>query len=302
MSFNKITKIEGLSKLVQLKDLCLFNNGISTIEGLDTLTNLEVLALGNNKVTSMDQLLVLRPLTSLVVLSLTGNPVTKELDYRPSVLAFLKQLLYLDYTVTEAAELAAAREAGAQVEELLEAEEKEGIEEASRAREQARMDAVLQLESANLDVVETLFDDIFRDDAEVAKVKLLPGVQSILDEYRERFGAIAETLKVNGLAKNAKIVAEIADFETALQATHAADCDSGVALVGEYQRKQKHVRVCVCVCVCDGVCVCVCVCLCVCVCVCVCLCVYVYVCADSLCHCFVRRCGRFTRTTTGWRS
>ena len=46
LSFNKITKIEGLETLTKLTDLSLFSNQISEIENLDTLVNLNALSLG----------------------------------------------------------------------------------------------------------------------------------------------------------------------------------------------------------------------------------------------------------------
>lgn len=46
LSFNNISKIEGLETLTQLRDLSLFNNNICVIENLDTLTDLQVLSLG----------------------------------------------------------------------------------------------------------------------------------------------------------------------------------------------------------------------------------------------------------------
>lgn len=46
LSFNKITKIEGLETLTKLTDLSLYNNQISEIENLDTLVNLNALSLG----------------------------------------------------------------------------------------------------------------------------------------------------------------------------------------------------------------------------------------------------------------
>jgi Leucine-rich repeat (LRR) protein len=46
LSFNNISKIEGLSKLTKLKDLSLYNNNIETVENLDTLKNLNVISLG----------------------------------------------------------------------------------------------------------------------------------------------------------------------------------------------------------------------------------------------------------------
>jgi Leucine-rich repeat (LRR) protein len=46
LSFNRITKIEGLDTLTKLVDLSLFNNQISDIENLDKLKDLNVLSLG----------------------------------------------------------------------------------------------------------------------------------------------------------------------------------------------------------------------------------------------------------------
>jgi hypothetical protein len=48
LSFNKITKIESLEKLVNLVDLSLFNNQIEVIENLENQTNLNVLSLGKS--------------------------------------------------------------------------------------------------------------------------------------------------------------------------------------------------------------------------------------------------------------
>jgi Leucine-rich repeat (LRR) protein len=46
LSFNKISKIQGLDSLVKLTDLSLFANEISVLEGLDTLRDLQVLSIG----------------------------------------------------------------------------------------------------------------------------------------------------------------------------------------------------------------------------------------------------------------
>ena len=46
LSFNSITKIEGLDTLVNLTDLSLLDNKISELEGLDNLKKLQCLSLG----------------------------------------------------------------------------------------------------------------------------------------------------------------------------------------------------------------------------------------------------------------
>ena len=46
LSFNQITKLEGLSKLTKLTDLSLFNNKLDKIENIQALQDLVVLSLG----------------------------------------------------------------------------------------------------------------------------------------------------------------------------------------------------------------------------------------------------------------
>jgi Leucine-rich repeat (LRR) protein len=58
LSFNNLTKIEGLESLTKLTDLSLFNNKIDRIEGLDSLANLNVLSLGNNSLKNLDSVSV----------------------------------------------------------------------------------------------------------------------------------------------------------------------------------------------------------------------------------------------------
>lgn len=46
LSFNNISKLEGLEKLVKLTDLSLFSNKLEKVENIQTLTELVVLSLG----------------------------------------------------------------------------------------------------------------------------------------------------------------------------------------------------------------------------------------------------------------
>ena len=98
LSFNKITKIEGLETLAKLEDLSLCNNNIEMIEGLDLCLALNALSLGNNKIKELDQVGCLRKLPKLNVLNLDGNPLC-TLDYKNYSVAYLKHLKYLDYSL-----------------------------------------------------------------------------------------------------------------------------------------------------------------------------------------------------------
>jgi len=55
LSFNLITKIEGLDNLRKLEDLALFSNHITKLEGLDNLESLNVLSVGKNRIVALDE-------------------------------------------------------------------------------------------------------------------------------------------------------------------------------------------------------------------------------------------------------
>ena len=69
LSFNNIEKIEGLDKLIKLKDLTLYNNQITVLENMDKLVNLHVFSIGNNNLSQIDNvsgfLLFIRSWSSL---------------------------------------------------------------------------------------------------------------------------------------------------------------------------------------------------------------------------------------------
>ena len=101
LSFNMIEKIEGLETLRLLEDLSLFSNRIVVIEGLENLENLNVLSVGSNLIASLDEsvryLHKLR--NNLEVLKINDNSFkeTGEKEYKRRIIAYLKNLKYLDY-------------------------------------------------------------------------------------------------------------------------------------------------------------------------------------------------------------
>ena len=88
--------IEGLSTLVNLKDLSLAHNHIKTVENMDGLP-LQVLSIGNNLIGRLDQLSYLRTFSQLKAVTLAGNPVASDTNYQQFVLAHLPALVYFDY-------------------------------------------------------------------------------------------------------------------------------------------------------------------------------------------------------------
>ena len=68
---NKLTSVEGLEKLTQLKELHLFNNQLTEVKRLKNLTQLTMLTLPDNQLTDVKGL---ENLTQLRTLNLNNNP------------------------------------------------------------------------------------------------------------------------------------------------------------------------------------------------------------------------------------
>ena len=105
LSFNMIESIKGLDNLRQLEDLSLFSNRITVLEGLDNLENLNVLSVGSNEIANLEHsvnyLHKLR--NNLEVLKIIDNAFREvnEKDYKFRIIAYLKNLKYLDYELIE---------------------------------------------------------------------------------------------------------------------------------------------------------------------------------------------------------
>ena len=74
LGYNKILKIEGLTKLTGLNQLYLYDNELTKIEGFEKLTQLTQLELSDNKLTKIEGL---EKLTALIQLKLYDNQLTK---------------------------------------------------------------------------------------------------------------------------------------------------------------------------------------------------------------------------------
>lgn len=126
MGANRISKIEGLETLTQLKELYLSENRIKVIENLNGNANLNVLDLSKNQIEHLDNLQPLKqlkelwfndnqiknadelnklePMQSLECIYIHDNPAfDREENYRSKVLLLLKQLTQLNATETRRA-------------------------------------------------------------------------------------------------------------------------------------------------------------------------------------------------------
>ncbi|XP_046813467.1 gelsolin-related protein of 125 kDa [Vespa crabro] len=100
LSYNMITKIENLDSLKFLNTLNLSYNYLQSstdIEHLRLLEYLSILDISHNRIDTFDIVDILGDMKSLRVITLTGNPVLKNIKmYRKTMILKCKNLHYLD--------------------------------------------------------------------------------------------------------------------------------------------------------------------------------------------------------------
>ena len=90
LSQNFIEKMEGLSTLTKLEILDMANNRISKIEGIENLSELTDLWLNNNKIADDDDLKMLVHVPKVTTIYLWKNPIARDGTYKQKVRQYLK--------------------------------------------------------------------------------------------------------------------------------------------------------------------------------------------------------------------
>ena len=165
LSFNKITKIENLEALTQLEDLSLFANQIREIEGLDALHALTCLSLGKNSFESMDEIPKLHKFKTLRMLTLSGNKICNHPNYKSRILAYVRNLKFLDARMVVLEEVTKARD---DTRELLLNQEEKDLKEEEDAKAKIESDREeAENKRANLGGIRTLFHEMTKEEPQV---------------------------------------------------------------------------------------------------------------------------------------
>jgi len=235
LSFNKIEVIKGLDNLKLLEDLSLFSNKIENficednINPLENCPNLQCLSLGNNKIVSLEQVKKLRKLKSIRMLTLAGNAIDKEPEYKLIVLAYVENLKYLDYALITKIDLETAQEQ--YHDELMDEKEKESVNAEKDARDTQLNQYLKELDGAGIEFAHTLFDSMFFEDTEIEKLKHLPGVKEAIEAFRNQFKALSEEFVREAMGKYEKKRADIDSFNSVVaKIREKADNDSTVLI------------------------------------------------------------------------
>ncbi|XP_022802864.1 dynein regulatory complex subunit 3-like [Stylophora pistillata] len=241
LSFNNIEIIEGLDKLTKMKDLTLYNNRISKIENMESLTQLHVFSIGNNSLKQLDNVIYLRKFKSLRTLNLSGNPFSEEANYKEYVIAHLPDLVYLDFRlIDESAREAATEKYRYSIEELVHDETvaKRKQDEMDEKQKERQLHKIAFVEDLN---GPWLFDSMYAEDPEASKLGALPGMEEILDAYKEKFTTICQEIFEFGLKEHEKREAEVASFFSCLEEATQENNNTGVKHIHSYIEYKKKV-------------------------------------------------------------
>eukprot|EP01012_Entosiphon_sulcatum_P008548 TRINITY_DN1467_c0_g1_i1.p1 TRINITY_DN1467_c0_g1~~TRINITY_DN1467_c0_g1_i1.p1 ORF type:complete len:584 (-),score=228.61 TRINITY_DN1467_c0_g1_i1:344-2095(-) len=244
LSFNHITRVEGLDTLTCLTDLTLYSNQISELEGMDTLTNLTCLSIGKNNLTDLEAMAkYLRKFKKLRMLTLSSNPIVKLPSYESTVLAYIKNLKYLDYRLVEKAKVEKAVQD--QREKLIIAEQEE-LKREEELRDMQQLDVVQrELAEANLAGMNTLFDEMIREDPECKNLQAFqevePQLRDALEKYRGRFGEVVEEFTARMREHKDKRDKQWNDFQFVLSTAKAETDDRCKELIRAFEKRKKRV-------------------------------------------------------------
>jgi len=242
LSFNEITKVEGLESLVHLTDLTLYGNAIEILEGLTGLPALTCLSIGKNRLQDLDAAArYLRRMKQLRMVTLAGNPLCKHPGYESVVLSHVPFLRFLDHRLVDSGRASrAAQEHREQLMELEAAEAKEG-EEQRAAADAAAMER--QMAALQLPGMLGLFQELFTTDPQAAHmnafIALEPVLQAAVEKFRGSFGEATDDFRQRMSEHRMRRDAEDAEFAAAV-AQCAADTDTKArGLIRAFEKAKK---------------------------------------------------------------
>ncbi|XP_069380931.1 dynein regulatory complex subunit 3 [Paralichthys olivaceus] len=183
LSFNRIEKIEGLESLRKLEVLNLSNNRISVIENMDGLGKLSHFSISNNLLEQLDNVLSLTKFKKLFTLNLSGNPISKEDDYRFFIAAFFPNLTCLNFRLlSEETKKEASIKHYTAIEKMrqeeLQKQQADDAEQSRKAELQLHTDAFVEFLNGS-----NLFKSMFKDDPEADTLQSVTGVAHLLQTY-----------------------------------------------------------------------------------------------------------------------
>jgi len=240
LSFNQIEKIEGLDTLTKITDLCLTHNKIAKIENISTLVEIEIFSCANNLIAETEQLQQLRRFEKLRVVNFQNNPVDKDPEYQPVLLAFLTHLKYLDFRLIDDAKVQSAKEQ--YFSELQQLTFSEGEEDKVKKKKQEIDERNARHARANMPGVEMMLVNMLAEDMEGEKLKLFQDFEEALDDFKDDFGELWDKFEKDMLVLYERKEEEKAKFEKMYYGAIEAVDQSSKGLVSDYKLLKKKTK------------------------------------------------------------
>lgn len=114
-----------------------------------------------------------------------SNPVEKDPEYQPVLLAFLKHLKYLDFRLVDEAKVSSAKEQ--YFSDLQQLQQIEGEEEKNQKKAQEIAERDERHAKANMSGVANLLVNMLAEDMEGEKLNLFPDFDDALEDFRDEF-------------------------------------------------------------------------------------------------------------------
>lgn len=210
------------------------------------MENLNLLSLGKNLIPSLDDVLYLRRFRNLKMLTLAGNKMAEDPDYRNFVVAHLSfndwktggHLSYLDYRLVETPVVAAAREQFQDA--MLELADKEKVDAEAEKVEEERLAKAQQMVLAGIKGIDTLAHDMLAANPEVANLSMIPGydekVQDLLHVYKQLEEPFVK-LKGPVISEREQSVGR---FEKAISQARNSNAADGIKLITRFRKRFKR--------------------------------------------------------------
>ncbi|XP_010872711.2 dynein regulatory complex subunit 3 isoform X4 [Esox lucius] len=211
---NIIVKIEGLECLTNLKWLDLSFNNIEVIEGLNSLVLLEDLSLYNNRISVIENM---DTLLNLHILSL-GNNLFTQLENREQAHGKYQ------YAIEEMRHN--------------ETQERKAIEAKKEQEDQFQLHMDAFVEHLNGPY---LFDSMYADDAEAAKLSYLPGVPVLLETFKSQLVELCMQMFEVGLAQHGRREDELKSFFDCSREAVEENQQRAAQSVADFERARRQV-------------------------------------------------------------
>ncbi|NWR88336.1 DRC3 protein, partial [Furnarius figulus] len=237
LSFNNIEIIEGLDTLVKLQDLSLYSNRISKLENMDSLEELQIFSIGKNNLTNLEDVAYLRKLKKLRTLNLSGNPFCDDEQYMLFVVAHLPNLVYLDFKLVRDSTVRFLHSLlGKSGNSFLQSLCFVALRAGSLQKSGSQKHTTAFVEHLNGSF---LFDSLYAEDTEAAKLASLPGVEDLLQAYPSWFISVCGNLYNYGLEEYEKREAEVSNFYKTLHEILLASQEESKKVMFDFENQNR---------------------------------------------------------------